>query len=255
MGCPSQKLHWPTTSEVSRAHARHVRDQNCDDLADAGLILHATEGIVERTIKASVEETWKAPRNTQAATALVRAVCDRFTIVANALAERHDNRATNSVTDEYDVHDPMGALLKLHFTDVRPEEWTPSYAGNASRMDFCLSLNTLLSKQRCKELGWSDPKTGDGTAGNHAFRRFRNTFLRKGHVPDDLIQFWLGHAGKSMTDEYLQVRDDLKYRKMVAEQVGTGFEIPIQIPSIVPNVPKSGFAGEVEVAVNYSEVS
>ena len=111
---------------------------HCDDLADAGLILHATETIVERTIQASVEETWNAPRNTQAAAALVRAICDRFTIFANALAERHDQRATISITDEYDVQDLLGALLKLHFTDVRPEEWTPSYAGNASRMDFLL---------------------------------------------------------------------------------------------------------------------
>jgi hypothetical protein len=31
-----------------------------------------------------------------------------------------------------------GALLKLPFADVRPEEWTPSYAGNASRIDFVL---------------------------------------------------------------------------------------------------------------------
>ena len=35
----------------------------------------------------------------------------------------------------------------------------------------------------------------DESAGNHAFRRFRNAFLRKNHVPDDLIQFWLGHEG------------------------------------------------------------
>src|SRR5271170_7060962 len=40
-------------------------------------------------------------------------------------------------------------------------------------------------------------KPGDETAGNHAFRRFCNTFLRRNHVPDDLIQFWLGHTGKT----------------------------------------------------------
>lgn len=129
-------------------------DQNhCDDLADAGLILYATESIVERTIQASVEETWKAPRNTQAATALVRALCDRFTIFANALAERHDNRATVSVTDEYDVQDLFGALLKLHFTDVRPEEWTPSYAGNASRMDFLLKPEHVVVEAKMTRKG------------------------------------------------------------------------------------------------------
>jgi hypothetical protein len=58
-----------------------------------------------------------------------------------------------------------------------------------------------------------------------------------------------------MTDEYSQVRDDLKYRKLVAEQVGIGFEVLLQTFSIVPNVPKSGFAVEGEVAVNCSELS
>jgi hypothetical protein len=132
-----------------------LSENNCDDLADAGLILYATERTVERTIQASVEETWKTPRNSQAAAALVRALCDRFTIFAHALAERYENRATVSVTDEYDVQDLLGALLKLHFTDVRPEEWTPSYAGNASRMDFLLKPEQIVveAKMTRKRLG------------------------------------------------------------------------------------------------------
>jgi hypothetical protein len=134
--------------QMAFSHQNH-----CDDLADAGLIQHATESIVERTIQASVEEAWKAPRNTQAATALVRAICDRFTIVSNALAERHDHRATISITDEYDVQDLLGALLKLHFTDVRPEEWTPSYAGNASRMDFLLKPEQVVVEAKMTRKG------------------------------------------------------------------------------------------------------
>ena len=58
-----------------------------------------------------------------------------------------------------------------------------------------------------------------------------------------------------MTDDDSAVRDDLKYRKMVAEQVGIGFELPLQAVPIVPNVPKSGFAVEAELTVNCSEVS
>lgn len=115
-----------------------------DDLADAGLILQATDAIIDRTINARVEETWGAPRNRQAAQALVRRICERFPVVANTLACRHDNRATLTITDEYDVQDLLETLLKLHFTDVRPEEWTPSYAGNASRMDFLLKPEQLV---------------------------------------------------------------------------------------------------------------
>ncbi len=115
-----------------------------DDLADAGLILHAAQAVVERAIQSRIEETWQAPRNTDAASALVRRICDRFPIIAAALCQRHDQRTTILMTDEYDVQDLLGALLKLHFADVRPEEWTPSYAGNASRMDFLLKPEQVV---------------------------------------------------------------------------------------------------------------
>jgi hypothetical protein len=48
------------------------------------------------------------------------------------------------VADEYDVQDLLHAILKLHFDDVRPEEWTPSYASNASRVDFLLPGERML---------------------------------------------------------------------------------------------------------------
>jgi len=124
-----------------------------DDLADAGLILYATSAVIEQTITARVEESFPTPRNTKAALSLVRTICDRFTIVANTLTVRHDNRATITMKDEYDVQDLLGALLKLHFTDVRPEEWTPSYAGNASRMDFLLKPERLVIEAKMTRKG------------------------------------------------------------------------------------------------------
>ncbi len=34
------------------------------------------------------------------------------------------------------VQDHLHALLRLHFDDVREEEWAPSYGGSRTRMDF-----------------------------------------------------------------------------------------------------------------------
>ncbi len=99
--------------------------EDYSDLADAALILKATRSIVDRTIQSSIEEAWRAPVNAQDAVRLVTTICDRFPIVANTLKERYDNRETLTIKDEYDVQDLLGALLKLHFDDVRPEEWTP----------------------------------------------------------------------------------------------------------------------------------
>jgi hypothetical protein len=48
------------------------------------------------------------------------------------------------IEDEYDVQDLLHAILKLDFDDIRTEEWTPSYAGGASRIDMTLRNEKIL---------------------------------------------------------------------------------------------------------------
>jgi NADPH:quinone reductase-like Zn-dependent oxidoreductase len=77
--------------------------------------------------------------------------------------------------------------------------------------------------------------TGNHKAGNHAFRRFRNTYLRnRTECPEGLYKYLMGHAGESMSDLYDKIKEDVPFRKKWAEQCGFGFELP----SVVPNVPK-----------------
>jgi hypothetical protein len=68
----------------------------------------------------------------------VLSACDRFHAIARQLAQRRVNKPPFEIKDEYDVQDLLHALLRLHFDDIRPEEWTPSYGGGSSRMDFLL---------------------------------------------------------------------------------------------------------------------
>jgi len=68
----------------------------------------------------------------------------RFHLVVRQLRDRHDGRDTIDVKDEYDVQDLLHALMKVHFDDIRPEEWTPNYAGSGSRMDFLLKNERLV---------------------------------------------------------------------------------------------------------------
>jgi len=63
---------------------------------------------------------------------------ERFHLVAKQIRTRRQGRPTLDVADEYDVQDLFHALLRIPFDDVRPEEWTPSYAGGGSRVDFLL---------------------------------------------------------------------------------------------------------------------
>ncbi len=75
---------------------------------------------------------------------VIEKIALRFHAVARQLRTRHATRATLSVKDEYDVQDLFHALLRIFFKDVRPEEWTPSYAGNASRMDFLIRQEEIV---------------------------------------------------------------------------------------------------------------
>jgi integrase len=89
---------------------------------------------------------------------------------------------------------------------------------------------------------------GQPKAGFHAFRRFRTTWLRKNRAPEDLIRFWLGHADQTVTDGYSKLREDVEYRREVAEKIGLGFEISAQTPDVVPNVPSLELAVAVQNA-------
>lgn len=75
----------------------------------------------------------------------------RFHAVAQQLRRRREDRPTLDIHDEYDVQDLMHALLRLHFDDVRPEEWVPSYAGSASRTDFLLpQIDTMVEVKKTR---------------------------------------------------------------------------------------------------------
>jgi integrase len=76
---------------------------------------------------------------------------------------------------------------------------------------------------------------GISKRGFHCFRRFRNTYLRKSNCPDGLLKFWMGHAGRSMSDTYDRVREDLKFRRDVSLLMGVGFDIP---NALNPKAPK-----------------
>ena len=47
-------------------------------------------------------------------------------------------------SDEYDVQDLLHALLRPWVSDIRPEEFTPSYAVSSTRMDFLLPAHGLV---------------------------------------------------------------------------------------------------------------
>lgn len=85
----------------------------------------------------------------------------RFHKVARKLRHRHSGRHTLEIEDEYDVQDLLHALLQLDFDDIRPEEWTPSYAGKCARVDFLLKIEKIVIEVKKTRQGLADKELGD----------------------------------------------------------------------------------------------
>jgi hypothetical protein len=92
---------------------------------------------------------------------MVEHICSRFHLVARQLRERYHDRPTLDISDEYDVQNLLHALLKIHFDDIRTEEWTPSYAGGSSRMDFLLKKEKIVIEVKKTRVGLGNKELGD----------------------------------------------------------------------------------------------
>ena len=74
----------------------------------------------------------------------IKLLCQKFHSVAKQIQVRHDNRPSLEINDEYDVQDLLHGLLRIFFNDIRPEEYTPNYAGGSARMDFLLKEHSIV---------------------------------------------------------------------------------------------------------------
>jgi integrase len=68
-----------------------------------------------------------------------------------------------------------------------------------------------------------------GIPGFHSFRRSRTTHLRMCMIPEDIVQFWIGHSSSSITSRYSKLARDVEARKKYAQDAGLGFDLPKQV--------------------------
>jgi integrase len=132
--------------------------------------------------------------------------------------KEQDPKTENAVRD-VDVCSDLAVMLKAFIGNrtngflFHADSGKPLLQRNVLRD----GLNPILAKLNLKQ---------DGKA-FHSFRRFRVMHLRKNRVPWDLEKFWIGHANKDVTDKYAaQLKEDVEWRKDVAEKTGLGFALP-----------------------------
>lgn len=85
----------------------------------------------------------------------------KFHVSVLQLTKRYNDRETLTISDEYDVQDFIHALLKIHFNDIRSEEYTPSYSGSSSRVDFLLKDKRILLEVKYATSRLKDNKIGE----------------------------------------------------------------------------------------------
>lgn len=180
-----EKFNWAENAKgefcraVNRNYPNITRDSGAA-LQGSKLPAHDYfEGVAYQVVKScdAIEKFWKTSErllrqmalqgavenstDQSDAMAVVRLICERFHTVALQLARRHSKRETLKIADGYDVQDLLHALLRLHFDDVRAEEWTPSYAGGAARMDFLLKAERVVMEAKMTRLDLKDKEVGD----------------------------------------------------------------------------------------------
>jgi len=98
---------------------------------------------------------FQIPIVTEDANGTVETILSRFHLVVREIQERHENRPTLVIGDEYDVQDLLHGLLTIYFDDVRTEQWTPELAGYSTRIDFLLKKESIAieAKKTRKGLG------------------------------------------------------------------------------------------------------
>lgn len=123
------------------------------DVARAAVLHQAIRRATSERLASDLAEGWQLGRETVDATRIVTNLCRRFHLFAKQIQKRHSGRSTLEFKDEYDVQDALHSMLHLYFDDVRAEEYTPSYGGNSTRMDFLLKREQVVIEAKMTRKG------------------------------------------------------------------------------------------------------
>ena len=116
----------------------------------------------------------------------------------------HNFLKTKNGKREIDLHPKVSAMLKMFIGNRK------SGLLFASRNGTPLQQSNILRRTLHPIL----VKIGQPNCGVHAFRRFRNTYLKnRTSCPEGVRQFWLGWEDKDMSDLYDKIREDVAFRR------------------------------------------
>lgn len=141
----------------------------------------------------------------------------------NYNGKQEDRLKTLSAERIVELHSSVAVLLRSHI-GKRTNGWvfeTKKHKPHSASNILKRYLHPILLGDE------TTPGVTGVKAGEHAFRRYRNGYLRKKSCPVGLLKYWMGHSRNiDMTDNYDGSPEDEAWRLETAEQIGTGFAVP-----------------------------
>ena len=108
-----------------------------------GRVLPQGETVTEGP-KLGVQSPDASPAKPEKVEELLEVIVRGLRRAMHPLTHRRKGVQSLSFGNEYDVQDLLHAMLRPWIGDIRPEEFTPSYAGTGTRMDFLLAAHALV---------------------------------------------------------------------------------------------------------------
>ena len=169
--------------------------------------------------------------------------CYRLRIVEKNYNGRQEDRLKTPAGERtVELHSSIATMLRMHI-GARTSGWvfeTKKHKPHSASNILKRYLHPIL-------VGDSEtPGVTGKKAGEHAFRRYRNGYLRRMSCPVGLLKYWMAHSRKTdMSDVYDKSPEDEAWRLEEAERLGIGFELPENVPSCTECTEKTKTATEL----------
>lgn len=100
----------------------------------------------------SVPTISAGPRKPSSIDELLLVLLKNLRRAMHPLSHRRKGAVPLTFSSEYDIQDLLHALVRPWVSDIRPEEFTPSYAGSSMRMDFLLpAYKTVIETELVRD--------------------------------------------------------------------------------------------------------
>ena len=152
-----------------------------------------------------------------------------------------DRLKTESGEREIDLHSSMAMMLREYIgeetsrrANSKRESLRQCTLVFASRNGRPLHQSSVLRRKLHPVLAI----LGQPKCGVHAFRRFRNTYLRNyTSTPPGVLQFWMGSCGRGYVRPLRQEQRGCGVPQRSGREGGIGFELPSKISSQTKQFP------------------